>query len=51
MLFQRAEQFFVQTDCVKVEVTSGDHRPEAHAFYQALGFKIDERRFIKRYQV
>ncbi len=51
LLFQRAEQFFIQTNCVRVEVTSGDHRPEAHTFYQSLGFQIDERRFIKRYTV
>lgn len=31
----------------RVEVTSGDHRPEAHAFYQAVGYAIDERRFVK----
>lgn len=32
---------------VRMEVTSGDHRPEAHAFYQAIGYALDERRFIK----
>ncbi len=31
----------------RVEVTSGDHRPEAHLFYQAVGYTMDERRFIK----
>lgn len=31
----------------RIEVTSGDHRPEAHAFYQAIGYSLDERRFIK----
>lgn len=31
----------------RIEVTSGDHRPGAHAFYQALGYKPDERRFVK----
>ena len=31
----------------RVEVTSGDHRPEAHSFYQAIGYSLDERRFIK----
>ena len=31
----------------RVEVTSGDHRPDAHAFYQAIGYSFDERRFIK----
>ena len=31
----------------RVEVTSGDHRSSAHAFYQAVGYVSDERRFIK----
>jgi GNAT superfamily N-acetyltransferase len=31
----------------RVEVTSGDHRPDAHSFYQAIGYSLDERRFIK----
>ncbi len=31
----------------RVEVTSGDHRPDAHTFYQAIGYSLDERRFIK----
>jgi len=31
----------------RMEVTSGDHRPAAHAFYQAAGYSLDERRFIK----
>ena len=31
----------------RVEVTSGDHRPAAHAFYQAIGYASDERRFVK----
>ena len=31
----------------RVEVTRGDHRPGAHAFYRALGYALDERRFIK----
>ena len=31
----------------RVEVTSGDHRPDAHSFYQAIGYAMDERRFIK----
>ena len=31
----------------RIEVTSGDHRPVAHAFYQAIGYSLDERRFVK----
>lgn len=31
----------------RIEITSGDHRPGAHAFYQAVGYGVDERRFVK----
>lgn len=44
-----AETFFRLHGCVKSEVTSGDHRPEAHAFYRSCGYEQDERRFLKRY--
>jgi hypothetical protein len=27
---------------------TGDHRPAAHAFYARLGYRTDERRFVKR---
>jgi GNAT superfamily N-acetyltransferase len=46
-LVQAAETFAWQADCHRVEVTSGDHRPGAHAFYEKLGYRVDERRFIK----
>ena len=42
-----AEAFAWEHDCRRVEVTSGDHREDAHKFYHALGYAIDERRFIK----
>ena len=42
-----AEAFAWQRDCRRVEVTSGDHREDAHTFYGALGYEMDERRFIK----
>jgi GNAT superfamily N-acetyltransferase len=32
---------------VRVEVTSGDHRAEAHAFYEAIGYQQETRRFLK----
>lgn len=47
-LVAAAEAFAWDVDCRRVEVTSGDHRPGAHAFYRALGYAEDERRFIKR---
>ena len=48
-LVNAADRYFKSMDCVKTEVTSGDHRKEAHQFYQSEGFVIDERRFIKKY--
>ncbi|GLC24654.1 GNAT family N-acetyltransferase [Roseisolibacter agri] len=46
-LVQAAEAWAWRVGARRVEVTSGDHRPGAHAFYQALGYALDERRFIK----
>jgi len=46
-LVAAAEAFAWQRDCRRVEVTSGDHREDAHTFYRALGYELDERRFIK----
>ncbi|MBW2181427.1 MAG: GNAT family N-acetyltransferase [Deltaproteobacteria bacterium] len=48
-LVEKADEYFQINDCSKAEVTSGDHRPEAHQFYEAQGYKLDERRFIKYY--
>ena len=45
-LVRAAEAYAWARDCRRVEVTSGDHRPGAHAFYRALGYAVDERRFI-----
>jgi ribosomal protein S18 acetylase RimI-like enzyme len=41
------EEFGWANRCTRIEVTSGDQRPEAHAFYQHLGYQNDCRRFIK----
>ncbi|RYD73986.1 MAG: GNAT family N-acetyltransferase [Verrucomicrobiaceae bacterium] len=46
-LVAAAEQFAWTHGCVRIEVTSGDHRLDAHAFYEAVGFRMDIRRFIK----
>ncbi|EJE52192.1 acetyltransferase, N-acetylglutamate synthase [Acidovorax sp. CF316] len=48
-LVAAADRFFTGQGCVRAEVTSGDHRPAAHAFYAAQGYAPDERRFLKRY--
>lgn len=48
-LVAAADRFFTGQGCVRAEVTSGDQRPAAHAFYEAQGYAPDERRFLKRY--
>ncbi|RYF39943.1 MAG: GNAT family N-acetyltransferase [Cytophagaceae bacterium] len=47
LLVFAAEQFAWSRRCIRVEVTSGDHRSETHAFYEHLGYQLDCRRFIK----
>ena len=49
-LVRKADEFFQLNGCVRSEVTSGDHRPAAHAFYNSLGYLPDERRFLKHYE-
>jgi GNAT superfamily N-acetyltransferase len=46
-LVDAVEAFAWAAGCRRVEVTSGDHRPSAHAFYRAAGYRVDERRFVK----
>lgn len=48
LLVAAAEEFGWAHGCTRVEVTSGDHRPDAHAFYERVGYKLDCRRFIKQ---
>ena len=49
LLVSKADSYFKSAGCVKSEVTSGDHRTEAHAFYKSCGYAQDERRFLKIY--
>lgn len=46
-LVAAAEEWAWSEGAQRMEVTSGDHRLAAHAFYQAVGYSLDERRFIK----
>lgn len=47
-LITAAEAFARTCDCRRLEVTSGDHRAgDAHVFYEAMGYHVDCRRFIK----
>jgi GNAT superfamily N-acetyltransferase len=47
-LVAEAEEFAWNTGCARIEITSGDHRSDAHAFYEAIGYFQDCRRFIKQ---
>lgn len=49
LLVSEADHFFKRSGCVRAVVTSGDHRPQAHMFYQQQGYQQDERRFLKRF--
>jgi N-acetylglutamate synthase-like GNAT family acetyltransferase len=46
-LIGAADAFFRSTGCVRVEVTSGAHRADAHAFYTSAGFAEHRKRFLK----
>ena len=46
-LLEAAEAYAKSNDCVKMEITSGDHRSDAHTFYEQVGYKEVSRRFIK----
>ena len=47
-LVAEAEEFAWNNGCARIEITSGDHRPDAHAFYEAIGYFQDSRRFVKK---
>jgi GNAT superfamily N-acetyltransferase len=46
-LVTEAEEFAWENGCARIEITSGEHRADAHAFYEAIGYRQDSRRFIK----
>ena len=47
-LVETAEEWAWGRDCTRIELTSGDQRSRAHQFYQALGYGVESKRFIKR---
>ncbi|KKL38204.1 GCN5 family acetyltransferase [Burkholderia contaminans FFH2055] len=47
-LMATAERWFESGRCVKLEVTSGDQRPDAHRFYAHHGFVRDGQRFSRK---
>jgi ribosomal protein S18 acetylase RimI-like enzyme len=46
-LLDAAESHLRASGCVKLEVTSGEQRPEAHGFYAANGYKEQRVHFVK----
>jgi GNAT superfamily N-acetyltransferase len=46
-LVEHAEAFAWEYGCARIEITSGDHRSAAHAFYEAIGYEEVNRRFLK----
>jgi GNAT superfamily N-acetyltransferase len=46
-LVAEAEELAWESGCTRIEITSGEHRADAHVFYEAIGYKQDSRRFIK----
>jgi GNAT superfamily N-acetyltransferase len=46
-LVSAVEEFAWDHGCTRAEVTSGDHRSDAHEFYERLGYRPVSRRFIK----
>jgi len=50
-LVSAAEEWSWQQGARRIEVTSGDHRPSAHAFYATVGYVQDQRRFVKHADV
>ncbi len=48
-LVQAAEEWARGRGAARMEVTSGEGRPGAHAFYRALGYEEEGRRFVKRF--
>ena len=47
LLMQRSQDFCWDAGCERIELTSSDHRDQAHRFYEQLGFQVHSRRFIK----
>jgi len=46
-LVEAAEGWAWSEGAIRMEVTSGDHRDGAHKFYESMGYRLAERRFVK----
>lgn len=47
VLMKAAEEWFMANRCIKIEVTSSDHRGDAHRFYESHGLRRDGQRLSK----
>jgi GNAT superfamily N-acetyltransferase len=47
-LIAAVEEYAWGHGCRRVEITSGDHRADAHSFYERLGYAQESRRYQKR---
>jgi len=48
-LLDAAEKWALSQGCTQIELNSGDHHAQGHAFYRAHGFRCDDRRFVKEW--
>jgi GNAT superfamily N-acetyltransferase len=46
-LVEELEAWFLDNDCLRFEVTSGEHRDTAHRFYESRGYLPSTNRFLK----
>jgi GNAT superfamily N-acetyltransferase len=49
-LVRAIEHWAIARGAARIEVTSGEHRAGAHQFYEAMGYGVESRRFVKRIQ-
>lgn len=47
LLIRETERRAWAAEAARIEVTSAEHREEAHAFYSAMGYRDAARRFVK----
>ncbi|MGH2850480.1 MAG: GNAT family N-acetyltransferase [Solirubrobacteraceae bacterium] len=47
-LIDAAEQEARQQECTRLDLSTGDWRPDAHAFYERMGFASHARALVKR---
>jgi len=45
--YGEAEAWALANGCTQIELNSGDHHRAAHGFYERMGYREDDRRFVK----